>query len=636
MKHLSAVKALAFLASGALAVKISEIQGIAFQSPLAGQFVHGLTGVVTAKDKYGIWIQDQRTDDPRASNGIRVYGANVKSANVGDLISLSGRVAEYRRSVADLFLTEIDYVTELTTISRGHTVVPLVLGEDRTPPSKQLSALDVGRDGWLSVPSNLTLLEVVNATLRPDEFGLDFWESLEGQLVTVKSPTAAQFPDRFGSVWVYGNWPTTGRNERGGRTIHFNGPNEAPPAHPEAIFIGRPLDGTRNPKAVMGAVLSDITGVVTYQFGAYYVLPLTAPDVVKFPDFTVPPSTVNSTSHPCQIRIGDYNVENMNPRSYHIPKIAAHIAHHLHTPDLVFVQEIQDDSGPRNDGTVSADRTLRALANAIKRASGGVEYAFVNVEPEDNKDGGQPGGNIRVAYLYRPDKVSLLPGTIGDATASTVPVIDSEGNLELSFNPGRIDPEHSAWEEARKPLAAAWQTASGVRFYTVNVHFSSKRFSSPPQGNARPPVNGGWEKRTSQANVTARFVSSILDLAADASVVVAGDMNEFTAARSVLRPLAALLHDANDVAGVPAAERYTYAYDQHAQEIDQVFVSDAVARRRGDVEHVHVNTWAKTVGERASDHDPTVVRLWVCDAEADAVSPGEEYGNDHGQTAFNS
>ena len=112
-----------------------------------------------------------------------------------------------------------------------------------------------------------------------------------------------------------------------------------------------------------------------------------------------------------------------------------------------------------------------------------------------------------------------------------------------------------------------------------------------------------------------RFVASLLDLSTDAPVIVAGDMNEFTAARSVLRPLAALLHDANDVAGVPAAERYTYAYDQHAQEIDQVFVSDAIARRGGDVEHVHVNTWAKTVGERASDHDPTVVRLWVCDAE---------------------
>lgn len=34
---------------------------------------------------------------------------------------------------------------------------------------------------------------------------------------------------------------------------------------------------------------------------------------------------------------------------------------------------------------------------------------------------------------YRPDKVSLVPGTIGNATASTVPLIDWEGNVELRY-----------------------------------------------------------------------------------------------------------------------------------------------------------------------------------------------------------
>ena len=142
---------------------------------------------------------------------------------MGELISLSGRVAEYRSTANDLFLTEIDYITSLTTISTGHTVAPLILGVDRTPPHNQLSSLDAGRDGWLSIPNNVTLLESVNATLRPDVYGLDFWESLEGQLVTIKSPTAANFPDRFGSVWVYGDWPTTAKNERGGLTIHSSG-----------------------------------------------------------------------------------------------------------------------------------------------------------------------------------------------------------------------------------------------------------------------------------------------------------------------------------------------------------------------------------------------------------------------------
>lgn len=123
---------------------------------------------------------------------------------------------------------------------------------------------------------------------------------------------------------------------------------------------------------------------------------------------------------------------------------------------------------------------------------------------------------------YRPEKISLVPGSrIGNATEATEAVIDKEGRLTLryvfrphasivlinhpllSLNPGRIDPTNAAWEEARKPLAAAWQTASGDRFYTVNVHLSSKRDSSSAQGDARPPVNGKSAQRTAQANVTA-------------------------------------------------------------------------------------------------------------------------------------
>lgn len=74
---------------------------------------------------------------------------------------------------------------------------------------------------------------------------------------------------------------------------------------------------------------------------------------------------------------------------------------------------------------------------------------------------------------------------------------------QTSLNPGRIDPLNSAWEETRKPVAAAWQTITGERFYTINAHLSSKRDSSSSHGNARPPVNGHVERRTHQLNVTA-------------------------------------------------------------------------------------------------------------------------------------
>lgn len=88
----------------------------------------------------------------------------------------------------------------------------------------------------------------------------------------------------------------------------------------------------------------------------------------------------------------------MAPNSSHIPAVANHIANYLNTPDIMFVQEIQDDSGPTDDGVVSANLTLTTLVNAIQKENG-ISYSFIDIAPLDNQDGGEPGGNIRQAYL---------------------------------------------------------------------------------------------------------------------------------------------------------------------------------------------------------------------------------------------
>lgn len=100
----------------------------------------------------------------------------------------------------------------------------------------------------------------------------------------------------------------------------------------------------------------------------------------------------------------------------------------------------------------------------------------------------------------------------------------------------------------------------------------------------------------------------------NASVVLGGDMNEFTQTRSVFGSLSKTLYDINEISDVDSVERYTYVYEQHTQEIDHIFVSDAIARRGTEVEHVHVNTWASSTTERASDHDPTVAKMRICDS----------------------
>lgn len=121
-------------------------------------------------------------------------------------------------------MTELSSPTNITVLSSNNTIKPVVLGKDRSPPTQQLSALDKGTDGFLSVPTNTSRVETVNATLQPDQYGLDFWESLEGQLVVIPSPVAIDFTSSYGETWIYGDWNVTGKNSRGGLTMTIGKP----------------------------------------------------------------------------------------------------------------------------------------------------------------------------------------------------------------------------------------------------------------------------------------------------------------------------------------------------------------------------------------------------------------------------
>src|SRR5690606_6776322 len=143
----------------------------------------------------------------------------------------------------------------------------------------------------------------------------------------------------------------------------------------------------------------------------------------------------------------------------------------LAAPDIVTLEEVQDNTGPDDDGTVAADQTLDQLTEAVEKA-GGPSYEWRQISPADNADGGQPGGNIRVAFLYNPDRVSFTDRDGGDAT-TPVDVVDKDGAPALSASPGRIAPEDSAWEASRKPLAGEFRFRGQPVFVVAN-HFSSK------------------------------------------------------------------------------------------------------------------------------------------------------------------
>ena len=349
-------------------------------------------------------------------------------------------------------------------------------------------------------------------------------------------------------------------------------------------------------------------------------------------------------------------MNNLEPDSSTLSKIAEHIATYMKSPALVFLQEIQDDNGATdNEGiytytcisllviisltpastVTSANKTLSALTTEIKN-HGGANYSFIDIVPTDGKDGGEPGGNIRVAYLYDPRVIQLHNPNPGSSTDGT----DVLSGPELTYNPGLIDPSNPAWESSRKPLVAAWETVDGQNaFFTVNVHLTSKGGSSGIEGDARPPVNGGDEKRTLQAEILAvspinyekplnkhiltskqNFTNTLLTSTPNANsnpkLLISGDFNSF----SFTHPLQTLvsqsnnsLHDLDDIVNTPATERYTYLYDMNCQQLDHMYVSDGMvgASTKTMMEHLHLNTWV-AYDEQASDHDPSVAVLDVC------------------------
>ncbi|ORY55117.1 endonuclease/exonuclease/phosphatase family protein [Pseudomassariella vexata] len=597
------------LVGAASALTVAEINGKNFLSPYNGATFTNLTGIVTAKGPSGIWIRDVTpTSDERMSDAIYVFGsALAQNASIltGDVIVLSGKVSEYRSTSSYLYLTEIASPVVSAILEHGVEVAPRVIGVDTlSPPTEQYTSLDAG--DVFGVPNNQNLISVINPVLEPTKYGLDFWESLVGQLVTVKSPHAVSRPNSYGETWVVGAWNTTGDNNRDGVTLTSKDGN------PEAIIIGDPLDGTNSPTTIkLGDTLEDITGVVTYTFGFYYILPLTKVTVTSSLTPSLPPPTTLTSAGSCSgLTVGDYNVENFAPsNTAHTQAVAAHIVNYLLSPDLLFIQEIQDNNGETNDGTVASDLSLSALTAAIASLDGEVNYNYTYISPVDGADGGAPGGNIRVAYLFNPSVVQLRNPKPGNSTTAT----EVLPGPELSYNPGRIDPANAAWTASRKPLVAAWETVDGNNiFFTVNVHWSSKGGGSSMHGDARPPVNGALAARQAQAEVTASFIAQILAEDPSAYIISAGDFNEYPVTKPILDFLSlSKMQDLDEVAGIDVLERYSYLYDMNSQELDHMFVSPALANTEPEFEHVHVNTWA-AYNDQVSDHDPSVARFNVC------------------------
>ncbi|QSB13347.1 endonuclease [Natronosporangium hydrolyticum] len=356
-----------------------------------------------------------------------------------------------------------------------------------------------------------------------------------------------------------------------------------------------------------------------------------------------------------------------------LQRMAEQIRLDLHSPDIVMIQETEAQDvctvaaawTPETGAELGADRLECDLTNpgeANTRSDGRpdslLELALVIAEqggPEYqatfNLDSGDLRG-ITTAYLYRTDRVELLPAAAADPVLGADPQVayDAEPlpyNTDVT-NPKALNtrlPDHVADActgsgptqcdgvnvFSRAPQVALFRVwrgepglASWTDLYLVNNHQSA--------GPDRRVL-----QRTEQATYNARIAEAVLAADPAARVVVGGDLNVFPRPDDPFAPgtaipgvgegpsdqLAALydspltnLYDTM-VAEYPAIA-YTFGFQGQAQTLDHLWVSPTLLAELLDARSAKINVdWpADARGEDpaygrfgVSDHDPESARF---------------------------
>ncbi|MGW1516691.1 endonuclease/exonuclease/phosphatase family protein [Streptomyces sp. NPDC001272] len=572
-------------------VRIHDIQGTTRISPLNGKAVTGVQGIVTGVRTYGsrgFWIQDPDADDnPATSEGIFVFTSSAPTVAVGDAVKVSGTVGEYVPGGAasgNQSVTQIAKPT-VTVLSSGNALPEATVVSEYSVPAEYAPAGDPAAGGSIN-----------GLTLDPSRYALDYYESLEGMNIRIGTSRVVGATDPYAELWVtVKGWENTVK--RGG-TLY--GSYESQNTGRLQIQQLAPLAQQPFPVANVGDRLTGTTeGPLDFnQFGGYTLVARTLGTVKAG---TLAPEKTKAQS-PGELAVATYNVENLDPTDPQekFDNLAKAVVQNLASPDIVALEEIQDDNGAKNDGTVSAEETIKKFTAAVV-AAGGPAYEWRSISPENDKDGGEPGGNIRQVFLFNPARVSFTDRAAGDALTATG-VVRENGKAALTHSPGRIDPANPAWTDSRKPLAGEFVFRGRTVFVIAN-HFSSKGGDEGLASQHQPPVRKSEEKRLLQAQAVNTFVKDILAADKNADVLALGDINdfEFSNTAKALEDGGALF---SAIKSLPKAERYSYVYQGNAQVLDQILVSPAIKNYAYD--SVHINA---EFSVQNSDHDPQVLRF---------------------------
>ncbi|MCX2781695.1 ExeM/NucH family extracellular endonuclease [Microbulbifer thermotolerans] len=580
------------------ATYISQIQGSAAASPLAGER-HEVEAVVvgdfqdTASGLRGFFLQEEDGDQDgldATSEGLFVYDSGFGvDVQVGDLVRVGGRVSEYYG------LTELDTIDGVRVCGSGHSVTAAQI-------SLPFASVDYPEryEGML-VEFQQTLTVSGNENLA--RYG-----ELELSAGRLYIPTHSTEPGAAALAQQAAN----ARN----RIVLDDGSTTQ---NPEPVPYPDPgLSADNSLRA--GSTVTGLKGVLSYGFDAYRLQPLEAPQFVTANPRTSAPALPGTGS----LRVASMNVLNYfngdgmgggfpTSRGADTPeefqrqrdKIISAI---LGTgADIIGLMEIE------NDG-YGARSAIQDLVDGLNTASGGQRYAFV--DPGLERLGAD---EIAVGIVYRADRVQPLGAAL---------TLDSYPFDNLN----------------RQPLLQAFtELASDQSVAVVVNHFKSKG-SCPDDGSLNDDQNDGqgcWNQiRTEAATALADWLASDPIGADVAGVLILGDLNSYAQEH----PITAL-RDAGYtdlLAAFHGGAAHSYVYKSQAGYLDYALADTELTPLVTGAEVWHINadepsaldynTEQKSEAQRdslysadpyrASDHDPLVIEL---DLRADNAAPSADF-----------
>ena len=563
---------------------IGEVQGESHESPLAGKEVIINNVVVTKTDKTGFYVQDKVSDNnPRTSDA--VYVASKDKVTSGDLLKVQGTVKEgymeeYSVKPGQTFKKPAGSLTVTQIINATITK----LGKAELPKALNISE---------KMPKDI--VDQTPTKYNPETEALDYWESLEGMRVEVTKPKVTG-PQYKGDIYVLpGDYKGQKLNNIGGVNLRPGVQNtEVLPVTVGNKFVAKAKDYFNE----------NISGVVTYRNKTYKIDPSTVPTLQ---DGGLKREVSKIYPAEDKLTIASYNIENFSANNNghdetpeeKVDKIANSFIKEVHSPDIITLIEVQDNNGGVNDGTVDGVKSGEKLAQRIK-SLGGPDYKYTEIAPVDGKDGGKPGANIRVAYLYNPKRVTLIGKEKGGSEEAARFV-----NGHLEKNPSRVDPTSVHFEKVRKSLAAEFEF-KGERIVVIANHLKSKLGDDAIYGSNQPSVENTKAKRIEEAKILNAFIKEGLRQNPNLKFVLTGDFNDFEFSDSVKTIVGNEL--VNLMAEHEQGDRYSYFYRGSNQSLDNVLISKNI-KDKVVFSPVHINASFMEEHGRASDHDPVVVQI---------------------------